>query len=524
MVTPPLSDNLQQKLCALQKSTMAYIQLGIAENSYPPEFRAIQRALDQLVFLLDIKRIEDEELYKIWKNYEKERSHWHTETLPAYKASTAENLLELVLITKQHLVVIIAAANLYLQNYEAHQEKIVGETMQKRFKVFQEQAQEELHAPKQGWLYIQKIIAAQHQELILEQQALATLKGYTKAYKELLQEWNNRVLPNSKALLNDQQDLNTGQELLAVLKKMETFLTTAPKSVQDIAERWSNLIVSKKWDKRILKLQDYYKRSQDRQETELGEDGNPKLAAGVLDENYQYKAPNKKEELYQKGKGDPYAIAANDVQQGDLDNCYVLSPIAALAQSDPEAIKKLIEVQKDGAYKVTLHLRTRADSMEREQVEVVVKNEFVRDKAGKAAYAGMGDKELWVQVLEKAYAQALGSYDDIAEGGDASEVLEVFTGKKAIRVSLKGKVKEEVLPVFEAAVKSRTPVVVSSIVLKDRAKRAFIDNDQFIVTNHAYYLSGTDDKIVSLKNPLGKDHLEINWEILFEYFIYYSKL
>lgn len=148
-----------------------------------------------------------------------------------------------------------------------------------------------------------------------------------------------------------------------------------------------------------MQLQNYFERSQARQEVELREDGNPKLDAMATDKKYSYQQPNKKEQLYKKGKGDTHAIAANDVKQGDLEECYVLSPLAALAQNNPDSIEELIEEQEDGSYNVTLYLRKNSDSMEREKVIIKVKNEFVKTYAGKAAYTGGGDKELWVQVF-----------------------------------------------------------------------------------------------------------------------------
>jgi hypothetical protein len=159
-------------------------------------------------------------------------------------------------------------------------------------------------------------------------------------------------------------------------------------------------------------------------------DRNPGIAEGR--EDYSYTKPNKKSKLYKRGNGDKEDIDANDVQQGNLDNCYVLSPLAALAQSNPKWIKSMIEVREDGNYNVALYLRKSADTNERNKIIVVVKNEFVQSK-GKPAYAGSGDNELWVQVIEKAYAQALGSYDAIAKGGEAMETFEVLTGRKAIK-------------------------------------------------------------------------------------------
>jgi hypothetical protein len=394
--------------------------------------------------------------------------------------------------------------------------------MQKNFKTYKEQAENDLNAPKQGWLYIQQLLDQQHQQFVLEQKKLKELKAYIKVYNNLLQQWNERVQPNIKALFTDAQDVATVQQIVEVLEKIKTLLETAPASVQQAAQAWSTLIASGKWPDRLKKIQRYHLRSQQRQAAVLGEDGNPKLPVGAIRKNYKYQPPPKKAQLYNKGRGDQHQIAANDVQQGDLDDCFVLGPLAAIAQSDPNALQKLIEIQPDGSYEVTLHLRADPNSLERSPQQVVVKKEFVHTKEGKAAYAGIGDQELWVQVLEKAYAQAIGSFDALAEGGDASETFEVFTGKKATQVALKTQTKEELLKTFEEALMKKIPLVVSSRVFRD--SKEILEDGQIVFSNHIYYLRKANSKEVSLNNPQGKDHLKICWKILFDYFLSYFTL
>lgn len=340
----------------------------------------------------------------------------------------------------------------------------------------------------------------------------------------LIKEWDQRVQPNTKALLTDEQDLETARAILQVLQRIEILLATAPDSIQKSAQEWSDLIASKKWEGRESKLRVYYRRSKERQKNMLTEQHNPDLSIVAPQGVYNYQDPNKKDQLYRKGKEDSHEIAANDVQQGDLDDCFILAPIAALAQSDPTTIKRMISLQKDGSYKVTLHLRMDANTKERTKTIIHVKNEFVRTKAGKAAYAGMGDRELWVQVLEKAYAQAMGSYTQIAQGGDPSEMLEVFTGKEAVRAALKTYKKEELLVIFEIAIKNKKPVVISSKISNDTTEYEILLDGQRITTNHSYYLHRVSEKLIFLKNPKGIQHLEITWKDLFEHFTYYSAL
>ncbi len=147
MSTKEYTPALQAALQRLQKQLIAYTQVAYSEKNYPPSLEKVQQALHLLTLLLEVKSIDDEALYAFWKTYQKERTLWVTITLPAYKAAIVD-LLPVVKSTKQHLRIIIAAAKDYLNNYEEHHPKIVGETMQRRFQQFQEQVTEELHAPK----------------------------------------------------------------------------------------------------------------------------------------------------------------------------------------------------------------------------------------------------------------------------------------------------------------------------------------------------------------------------------------
>lgn len=465
--------------------------------------------------------IDDEELYLYWKTYKAEEKTWHTQTAPAYKAATTASYPKVLKGAIAQLQELIKAARRYLDGYATHKEAIVGAVMQQKFKAFTQEVTEALDAPKEGWLALLKLLEEQQTKHEKAVALVKELKGYIEEYKALVQVWKTRVVPNANALLVDKEDLSTTQELVKVLEKVKAFFEKAPEQFKSNYSTWSALANSGKWEQRLTDLEILYERSKKRQAASL-EDGNPAIAESLR--VYHYKAPNKKSKLYQKGKGDKHAIAANDVQQGDLDDCYVLGPLAALAQSNPDWIKKMIEAQEDGTYKVTLYLRKEAASNKREKTEVIVQPEFVYNKKGKAAYAGEGDKEVWVQVIEKAYAQALGHYDAIAEGGEAQETFEVFTGKKATKGKIQEKEKEELENILKEALKNKKAITLSSIILPNKQKDQKLDKNQKVVTNHVYYLTAIESGILQLQNPLGKDHLAIDWTIVNEYFNCYTIL
>jgi len=119
--------------------------------------------------------------------------------------------------------------------------------------------------------------------------------------------------------------------------------------------------------------------------------------------------------------------SARDVDQGGLGTCYLLADLAALAAVDPKMITDLVREDPDGNFTVTFH----DGGLQR---EVRVDREMVwglgRGGIGWQNASLRGDKgpELWVAVIEKAYAMAKGSYDAI-DGGWPHATFEELTGR-----------------------------------------------------------------------------------------------
>ena len=111
-----------------------------------------------------------------------------------------------------------------------------------------------------------------------------------------------------------------------------------------------------------------------------------------------------------------------DVNQRKLADCYLMTALAALAHTNPAAIGNMIGDNGDGTYTVRL-----AGSLG----DVTVDDDFAVGSNGLTLYAGTGNAaapELWVAVVEKAYAQANGGYAAI-EGGSAYRMIVELTGR-----------------------------------------------------------------------------------------------
>ncbi|HSE43611.1 MAG TPA: C2 family cysteine protease [Acidobacteriota bacterium] len=141
--------------------------------------------------------------------------------------------------------------------------------------------------------------------------------------------------------------------------------------------------------------------------------------------------------LFVQGSGDTNSVAMNDVDQGTLRNCWMMAPLAELAQKDPEAIKRMIQKNADGTYTVTFKekIPTPFGNLIVDR-KVTVTADFPGGKNG-ADHAQPGDKnalgqgEIWPLIIEKAYAQYKGGYDKINANGNAGQFMEAITGRSS---------------------------------------------------------------------------------------------
>lgn len=115
-------------------------------------------------------------------------------------------------------------------------------------------------------------------------------------------------------------------------------------------------------------------------------------------------------------------IEPNDIRQGSLGDCYFLSVLGSLAEW-PKRIRKMFasdELEFHGCYGVHFCVRG-------EWRTVVVDDRFPCLPNGGAAFSKGNGSELWVMILEKAWAKLHGSYYRI-EAGRMSDCLSSFTG------------------------------------------------------------------------------------------------
>jgi Ca2+-binding RTX toxin-like protein len=146
--------------------------------------------------------------------------------------------------------------------------------------------------------------------------------------------------------------------------------------------------------------------------------------------------------LYLQEAGTAAPISVSDINQGQLGDCFLLSAIGEIVLWHPSAIMNMITVNADGSETVTLHLAASGQlptygTTAFKTTFVTVTNSFPSYAVNNGAMQDVanGQKEIWVQVLEKAVATLNGGYGAIAYGGNPTIAMEELVGQPATWVS-----------------------------------------------------------------------------------------
>jgi len=340
---------------------------------------------------------------------------------------------------------------------------------------------------------------------------------------------NSLVEENVNSSLTEDIDLEH-------LKKLEELLKENPGGLNDI---YDNII-------KDPDLKQQYKKTIDRIQDDWKEDGRMNLLKEKVEERLKQttereqdspcsdEEPEAKDEhealleqkdlsklpLYNQGLGDESAIDMNDIDQGGAGDCYYLSSAAALAKTHPELFEgENSIIQKNGEnYEVTLHLRESRTSKKRTPTIITVSPNVLVDKDGKPKYQGLGDNELWAIVLEKAYAQVLGGYDNI-EGGTTNEALGVLTGRETISLDPNSLSNEDLLKKIEESIDCQYPTTFSSTGTGEKEEEiSFGGKTQKLFQGHAYTLEKVEGNTIFLYNPHGERHLELDVNLVKKHF------
>ncbi len=210
-------------------------------------------------------------------------------------------------------------------------------------------------------------------------------------------------------------------------------------------------------------------------------------------------------ELFGEGQFKMYqGISPCDIRQGALGNCYFLCSLSSLAEQ-PDLIKRLFvsqDVNEYGAYAVWLNVNG--------AWKMFILDDYFPSSNDNGpfelAFSKTDHKELWVILLEKAYAKAYGSYWDII-GGDPVHALRDLTGAPYDRI--------ENLKDQDTAWERLKSYNVQNFIITCFTKSTKRTEEKIeigIVSGHAYSIldlreivdsQGQLRRIVQLRNPWG---------------------
>ena len=118
-------------------------------------------------------------------------------------------------------------------------------------------------------------------------------------------------------------------------------------------------------------------------------------------------------------------INSKDVRQGNIGSCYFLTGIVSFVEQYPEQIFKLFVMKKNPSHLYGVRL-----FIEGKWRIFMLDASFPLGKYDTFCCAKPHYREIWVMLLEKAWAKAYGSYDAI-DGGQNDEGLTAISGAPA---------------------------------------------------------------------------------------------
>lgn len=133
-------------------------------------------------------------------------------------------------------------------------------------------------------------------------------------------------------------------------------------------------------------------------------------------------------------------VSYTQISQGQVGDCFVLSPMGTLANENPAFIQNMIHINTNGTESVTLYEAANGSKVgfsttSFKAVTEVVTNNFASNSVNNGSTQAMqnGTKIIWPNILEQAMAQLNGTtnLNSIANGGYPSLSLEQLTGKVA---------------------------------------------------------------------------------------------
>ena len=191
-------------------------------------------------------------------------------------------------------------------------------------------------------------------------------------------------------------------------------------------------------------------------------------------------------------------IEPNDIEQGQLGNCYFLAVLSSLAEY-PERVQAMFvtkEINEAGIYMINFMING-------QETPVVVDDHLPVNSRGKPAFARSRENELWVCLLEKAWAKLHGTYARTAGGLPCFASSHITGTPSKSYFHNKIEKKDEFFELLLWSDRRRFTMIAASHGQGENR------NAEGIISGHAYSLisihevthQGRQIKLVKLRNP-----------------------
>jgi len=201
-------------------------------------------------------------------------------------------------------------------------------------------------------------------------------------------------------------------------------------------------------------------------------------------------------------------ITPNDVKQGGLGNCWVLSAASAIAEK-PGRIEKIFlnessTLNDAGVYAVNLYSLG--------VPHTVVVDDWLPIKNGQTLFSKVSkDGAMWMAILEKAFAKYHGNYMHIA-GGDPLQSVKTISGAPGKYIGHANTTVEDLWTALSEHDGSDDTIQAGTA----GGTSDQYTNDDGLYNSHAYTTLGVvtlsdGTRLVRMRNPHGKDTFRGRW-------------
>ena len=208
----------------------------------------------------------------------------------------------------------------------------------------------------------------------------------------------------------------------------------------------------------------------------------------------------------------------DDIKQGGIGDCYFLSAIGSLTNF-PNFIEShfYLEKEKKHIYGIYFFINGRWKKVLVDDIFPCKMNE--KNPFGELYFSCSFQNEIWVSLIEKAWAKVNGSYANIDYGGFSYEVFDILTEaySEHIEIGVKGKAKIWEILVNSEKRKYLMTVASKSFDLISGFKYELILG---LEEKHAYTVvktkiiepnKGEKVRLVQLRNPYGEKEYTGDW-------------